>query len=382
MAETARSVRVAVATTILSPYELDIVRGVIRYSDRAGGWRFFGSNNMPFAAFSDIDLTRVDGVIGGFYWPPWADAVRRAGVAAVNTSNGHEAIDLPRVGTDDLAIGRIAAEHLLGRGYPQFGFVGRGDNWYAHRRLEGFRAVIEQDAGRTCHVCEPPAGLSQDDPEPIGPWLAELPRPIGIMAANDVRARQVIDSATALGLRVPEDIGVLGVDNDEFASALAARTLSSVELDGRETGYRAAQMLEALIAGETPHSPRWVQPLGVLARQSTDVTISEDAVVTEALRFIRAHCAEPISVDDVLAEVGVSQTTLEVRMKKAIGKTPQLAISNARIDRAKKQLLETADTIGQIARDCGFARQERLNVVFKRLTGLTPGQFRQQRRTG
>lgn len=371
--------RVAVATTILSPYELDIVRGVIRYSDQVGGWRFFGANNMPYAAFDDIDLSRVDGVIGGFYWAPWADAVRQAGVAAVNTSNSIAGIDLPRAGTDDLAIGRMGAAHLLERGYPQFGFVVRGDNWYSARRLEGFRSVIEGDAGRNCHVFRPPAGLSEDNDQPIPRWLEELPKPVGIMAANDVRGRQVIDCAAAIGLRVPEDVGVLGVDNDEFASALAARPLSSIELYGRETGYRAAQMLDALIAGRKPYSPYWTQPQGVRVRRSTDVMISQDTVVTKALEFIRDHCAEPITVDDVLDVVDVSRTTLEVRMKRATGQTPKVAISHARIERAKQQLLQTSKTVGQIARDCGFNRQERLNVIFKRFTRMTPGQFRRQR---
>lgn len=379
MAARSSPLRVAVSITILSPYESAIVRGVIRYSDQAGGWRFFGSRNMPYAAFEDIDLTRVEGVIGGIWDPRWAAGLRQARIAGVNTSNSFETIDLPRVGSDDLAVGRMGAEHLLHRGYPQFGFVGRGDNWYSRRRLEGFRSVIEKDAGRACHVLESPGGLLEDDPEPITPWLEPLPKPIGIMAANDVRGRQVIDAATAMGLRVPEDVGVLGVDNDEFASALAARPLSSVELDGREAGYRAAQMLDALLAGEKPHSPYWVQPLGVQVRQSTDVTISQDAVVTEALRYIRAHCDEPITVEDVLAVAGVSQTTLEVRMRRAIGKTPHAAIQGERIDRSKRMLIESNATIGQIAQSCGFARQERFNVVFKRETGISPGQYRRQR---
>jgi len=379
VAKASSQLRVAVATTILSPYELDIVRGVISYSDHAGPWRFIGANNMPYAPFEELDLTRLDGVIGGFYTPKWADDVARAGVAAVNTSNSLGGIDLPRVGCDESSIARLAAEHLLERGYPHFGFVVRGDNWYSQRRLAGFRAAIAQDAGRDCHVLEPPAGRAEDDPEPILPWLERLPKPIGIMAANDVRGRQVIDGAAALGLRVPDDVGVIGVDNDEFASALAAWPLTSVAIDGRTTGYRAAAMLDALIAGETPQSPEWVQPVGVEARHSTDVTINQDPVVTEALQFIRDHCHEPIIVEDVRAQVDISRTTLEVRMKRATGKTPQVAISSARIEQAKRRLVHTSDPLDKIARDCGFPRREQFHVVFKRLTGMSPGQFRRQR---
>jgi AraC-like DNA-binding protein len=213
----------------------------------------------------------------------------------------------------------------------------------------------------------------------LEPWLDSLPKPIGLMAATDARGRQVINCVTSMGLRVPDDVGVLGVDDNEFASALAARTLSSVQLNAREIGHRAAQMLDHLFAGAQPCSPYWVPPLGVKTRQSTDVTISADALVTRARGYIREHCTEPMTVEDVLEAMGVSRTTLEVRMKRAIGKTPQVAITSARVERAKQQLVATTLSVRQIARACGFDRHERLNVVFKRHTGLTPGEFRQQR---
>lgn len=374
-----KNVRVAIATTQFTRYEQAVVRGVISYRDHADHWRFYQQHEAPYAKFDDIDLSQVDAVIGGFYEPAWVAQVKQAGIIAVNTSNSRESIDLPRVGTGDLAIGQMGANHLLERGYCHFGFLTRDNNWYSHRRLEGFREVIEDNASRTCHVYPPSSSKTPDDERPIARWLDALPKPIGIMAANDIRGRQLIDAAVTMGLRVPEDVGVLGVDNDEFASALAARPLSSIELHGHETGYRAAQILDALLAGEKPHSPLWIQPLRVVTRRSTDVTISQDEVVSKALQFIREHSGEPITVSDVLKAVDVSQTSLEVRMKQAIGKTPHVAINSAKIERARKLLNTTAMTIGQVAQQCGYTRQERFNVVFKRITGMTPSQFRQQR---
>lgn len=201
--------RIAVATTVLSRYEADIVHGVIRYSNVFGPWRFIGTRNRPHISFEDIDLSQVDGVIGGFYDSEWVHAIRAAGIPAVNTSNSMADVSLPRVGTDDRAIGWMGAEHLLACGYSQFGFVMRGDNWYSHRRLEGFREAVEMKAGRPCHILKAPSGLHEDAVEPIPEWLSGLPKPIGIMAANDMRGRQVIDCAVERGFRVPEDVGVL-----------------------------------------------------------------------------------------------------------------------------------------------------------------------------
>ncbi|MDT8388889.1 MAG: DNA-binding transcriptional regulator [Lentisphaeria bacterium] len=371
--------RIAVATTVLSQYEADIVYGVIRYSQLFGHWRFIGTRNRPHISFEDIDLNQVDGVIGGFYDQTWVEAVRDAGIPAVNTSNSMADVSLPRVGTDDLAIGRMGAEHLLECGYPQFGFVMRGDNWYSHRRLAGFREAVEAKAGRPCHILMPPPGLHEDAIEPIPEWLSRLPKPIGIMAANDMRGRQVIDCAVDAGFRVPEDVGVLGVDNDEMASALAATTLSSLKLNGIEAGYRAAGMLDALMAGKSPEFPVWLPPVGVVVRHSSDITVTFDDLVSRAMRYIHTYCQEPITVEDVLSHVRVSRTTLGVRMKRAVGKTPLAAIAHARVERAKKMLADSNATISEIAFECGFIRQEQLSVVFKRQTGMTPSEFRRQR---
>ena len=369
--------RIAVATTILSPYETDIVRGVIRYSNLLGNWHFVGTKNRPHISFPEIDLSQVDGVIGGFYGQDWAPAVQAAGVHAVNTSNSIEDICLPRIGTDDVAIGRLGAEHLLECGFQQFGFVTRGDNWYSHRRLQGFRQVVEEGTGHPCYILSQSGQQCEDAVEPIPGWLKGLPKPIGIMAANDMRGRQVIDCAVGAGFRVPEDVGVLGVDNDEMASVLAATTLSSVQLNGVETGYRAAEMLATLMAGQSPDSPRWMSPLGVVIRHSSDIRVTDDELVSRAMRFIHQHCREPILVEDVLAHVHASRTALEVRMKRATGKTPGVAIANARIARAKKMLMNSHAAISDIALECGFGRQEQLSVVFKRQTGMTPSHFRQ-----
>jgi len=373
-----RPKRIAVLINVRAPYEEDVIRGVLRYNDQAGPWQFIGTPEMPGIEFQKLDLTRVDGVIGGFFQTEWADRLAEAGIPAVNTVNAVQDVALPRVGPDDEAVARMAADHLLERGFAQFGYVAPGDWWYVRRRGEAFQEAVEQ-LDRPCHTLAVSAPDHVPDAEPIRHWLTHVPKPIGIMTPNDLTGRQVINCAAEMGLRVPEDVAVVGVNNQHWVSALAATPLSSIELDGEKTGYRAAQVLAGLLAGEPPPPPQWVLPVRVVARRSTDITVTRDDLVAQALRFIRNHCAEPICVEDVLDEVGVSRTTLEKRMKRAVGKTPQVAIFQAQVDRAKVMLLNSDATMDEISRACGFRRQSRLSIVFKRLNGITPGQYRQRR---
>lgn len=369
----------AVIVTTRSPHEENILRGVLRYSDQAGPWRFVKNRNLPFTTFDKLDLSTVDGVVGGFYLPEWAEAVKQAGVLAVNTSNQFADMPLPRVAPDDHAVGRMGGEYLLGRGFAQFGFLTHGTSWFSDQRLAGMLDVVEQRASRTVHVFDPEGQWAAEQIPPVEDWLRELPKPIAVMAANDNRGQHLIDAAARLGLRVPEDVAVLGVDNNEWVSAVSATPMSSVRLDGQQVGYEAAKLLAGLMAGTDPPPPRWVLPLGVVTRRSTDVVVTEDPLIATALGFIRDHCTDSIHVDDVLDQVGVSRKTLESRMKRAIGQTPQVAIFHAQVERAKIMLVNSTTPVGEIAFACGFPRPAQFNIVFKRLTGMTPGEYRRRR---
>jgi LacI family transcriptional regulator len=349
-----RPYRVALAGMGRPAHEVAMVRGVLRYAEHAERWQFVEVGDQPGIPFQAIDLSQIDGLLVSIIERSWADAITAAGVAAVNTSNFIEDVPLPRVANDDVLTGRMGAEHLLGRGFAHFGFVEQEHAWYAQRRREAFRAVIEEESDRPCHVCR----ISLNEPGPgvkaIRRWLAEVPKPIAVMASTDFLGRHTIDTAAALGLRVPDDVAVLGVDNYEWMSALAVVSMSSIDADWLQIGYRAAQMLDGLLAGEKHDRPRWIPPVGVVTRRSTDIALADDPLVVDALRFIRDHCTEGISVDHVLDALGVSRRSLETRIKRATGQTPQTAIFRAQLDRAKKLLVETDLAIGQIALRCGL----------------------------
>ncbi|MBI1336554.1 MAG: helix-turn-helix domain-containing protein [Phycisphaera sp.] len=369
---------VALAVGYPAGFEDEIVHGAIDYSDQFGHWQLASAGHRPFLPFDEIDLTEIDGVIG-LLWPEMAEAIARAGVAAVNTSTRIAELPLPRVGNDDEAIGRMGAEYLLGKGYPHFGFVSDPNAWYSHRRREGFQRLIQERAGQTCRVLELASNSEEQSESMIKRWLDENPRPIALMAVNDSYGRRLINTVVKVGLRVPEDVAVLGVDNDRWASTTSAVPMSSVALDARQIGYKAAQMLDHLMKGDPAPPPVWVPPIGVVTRRSTDIVMSADPLVIEALRVIRERCGQTLTVDGLLDVLGVSRRSLETRMKKAIGQTPQSAIFRAQVEKSKPMLLNTPATMAQISEACGFHRQERFSLVFKRLTGLTPGRFRQER---
>ncbi|MBI1336549.1 MAG: helix-turn-helix domain-containing protein [Phycisphaera sp.] len=379
MARRSRPFRVAVFGQYRTDHLYAIIRGVIEYVEHARNWQLIGVDGQPFMPFDQVDLTSIDGVIGAFFDLDWAETVKRDDVPAVNISNLIADLPLPRVGSDDEAIGRMGAAHLLERGFSNLGFVGYGNAWFSQRRLAGFRTWIEQKAGRTCLVCDGLSHQSHDCQQTISNWLRQVPKPIAVMTAVDHLGYQVIAAAGALGLRVPHDVAVLGVDNDRWAMVLSSLPMSSVQTHGRQIGYQAAQLLGRLMARKSAPPPQWVPPVGVVTRKSTEIELYDDQVVVDALHFIREHCDEAITVEDVLDHLYISRRNLETRLKRAVGLTPHAAISQARIERAKSLLTISDAPLHEIARDCGFDRQDHFCIVFKRLTGMTPGRFRQER---
>ncbi|MEO0587041.1 MAG: XylR family transcriptional regulator [Planctomycetota bacterium] len=379
MSRQIRKRRVALAVTGRSTHEDETVRGALAYHSDIGRWQLVTGNLRPFVPARELDLSAVDGVISTFNSRSWAEEVIQAGVPAVNTSSAIADLPMACVVNDDEAIGRLGGQYLLERGFEHYGFLTVGNSLFGERRIAGFKRMVEGNAGRVCHVSR---GFTSDDwgrPERLAEWLKGLPKPIAIMAENDTWGCQLIDAAASIGLSVPEDVAVLGVDDDEWLTIVCATPMSSIATNAKEIGYRAAQLLDRLMSGSPlPDKPQLIPPKKVVARKSTDVVISDDRMVTNALRFIREHCAEIVTVEDVLDEIGVSRKTLELRMKRVTGQTPRNAIFRARIEKSKRMLSNSSTPVGEIARICGFRQSNHFNTVFKRLTGMTPGEYRQR----
>jgi len=360
--------RVAVVMQPVRPYCRAVLRGVTAVSTQAG-WECI---LIPAEAPPPVDLAGfVQGLLGHFSEKVLLEHVRRARVPAVDISPAQPHVRLPRVSTDDLAVGRLAAAHLLSLGLSQFAFFGTSDH-YSRLREEGFKQALAA-AGLPCHVLHNGAGAA----DALEQWLRRLPKPLGVLASTDGRALDILAACRKLGLPVPASVAVLGVDNDEVFCELANPTLSSIALSTQRIGYEAARLLDRLMAGGAPETPALlVPPAGVVARRSTDLPLIFDADVAAAVRYISLHVRDHLQVADVLREVPVSRRSLEQRFRKALGRTPAAEIRRAQIEVAKQMLSETDESMARVAKAAGFSNAKQFGASFHHETGEAPRQYR------
>ena len=327
-----------------------------------------------------------DGIIARVENEAIAKAILRTKLPAVDVSFGLEHSPFPRIVTDSLATTRLAVEHLLECGFTRFGYC--GDHRYHWSRLRGelFAGHLRK-AGHGCHVFEGTPKRGSADPwelesNAIADWLRKLPKPIGIMACYDLRGQQVLEVCRRLDIAVPDEVAVIGVHNDELLCDLCDPPLSSVIPNARRAGYEAAAMLNRMMKGETiPPQRLLLDPIGIAARQSTDVVAVNDPQLSRAVRYIREHACEGITVEHLLKAVPMSRTALEKQFKQVLHRTPHDQIMRVRIERAKAMLATTDLPLAIICERTGFEHAEYFSVAFKRLAGETPGRFRQSHRT-
>ncbi|MFO0948768.1 MAG: DNA-binding transcriptional regulator [Planctomycetota bacterium] len=353
--------------------------------NKSGIGRYFSNNEIlkrrPPAWLANWD---GDGIISRSTTRALAKAAQRNRIPLIELTDRHTERVPAHVRSDDDAIGRLAAEHLLDRGFRHFGYCGYLNEAWSERRLIGFRHSIREDRAPVAVYSSSWHGSKtlswEEESKRLARWLKSLPLPVGIMTCNDIRGRQILDACTHLGLAVPEEVAVIGVDNDEILCRLSNPPLSSVIPDVKAIGYQAAELLARAMNGSpgTIARDHLLPPIGIATRQSSDIVAIEDTAVAAALRFIRESACQGITVNDVVKQVGRSRSTLERRMRQTLGRSPQQEIRLMQIKRAKELLLTSDLTVHRIAELCGFENPEYLHVMFRREVGQTPGEFRQR----
>lgn len=364
-----------------------LLRGIRRYAGLHGPW---GLHVMPGDFIQTLPTMRAwggTGIIARIPNAGIARAILKTGLPVIagpltdrQLAPSSPLSKLSEIRADGEAIAHMAAEHLLGRGLRNFAFVGvpRGANWVARRQA----AFIEKLAasGFSCPVYPLPPAPEQDwgrEQKRLARWLNAQPKPLGVLAALDARGRQVIEACMEGGLRVPEEVAVLGVDNDELLCDLCDPPLSSIALNAEKAGYEAAEILHRMMLGEqVPPCRILIEPSHVVARQSTDIAATEDEKIATALRFIRHTTGRPLSVPEVAAQVGLSRRSLELRFRRMLGHTVLTEIQRSQMERARNLLLETDWTLEKIADQCGFSNGNYLGKSFRRAHGETPRRFR------
>ncbi len=292
-------------------------------------------------------------------------------------------VDLPKIAgrvlLENERIGELAAAHLFERRFRNLAFFQYNDNLDVQERSDGFCRAVETAGGEFFHLDWPRAQANHGD---SFSWLVDqisrLPHPVGIFAQSDHRAVRVLEACGALGLRVPEQVAVIGVDNDEFCQ-FAPVGISSVDSNRFQQGYQAARELDRLMAGGEPAAaPIRIPPRDVVVRRSSEILAVEHPQVAAALGYIWQNFRRPISVDNVIAVTTMSRCGLYRAFEKYIGHTIAAEISRKRLDAAKELLRHSDEKLYQVAVASGFTNAEHLSRVFRRIVGMTPSEFRSQ----
>lgn len=381
----AQKVRVGLVLSHSLSYCREILRGVRTFAMERPEWLltpiFPDSRAVQLAA-----SLKCNGYIAHIFERTLADVLQATKKPVVNVSGVLPHLPFCRVVTDHAEVGRQAARHLIERGMTQLGFVGYPVHDFSAERQRGFTEVAE-DYGinvatflEQTRCIEEPNGLWKWN-DTLQTWIRNLPKPVGILASHDIQGVQLSEYCNQMQLRVPDDVAIVGVDDDDLLCELARPSLSSVALPSERIGYQAASLLDDLL--QTKRRKREsiiLPPGGVVVRQSSDLQSIPDSDVSAALRFIRTHSNQPIQVSDVLQAVPVSRRGLERRFRKTLNRSIFEEINRSHVERARQMLISTNHSMASISDKSGFRDSRHFSILFRKLMGLTPTEYRKRYR--
>ncbi len=380
--------RIALIVEASRAYGRELLRGVALFARTQVNWALLHQEmTLDSEIPSWIESAGVNGVIAR------VDAhtikpLQKLGVPIVDVCCNHKFPGVPQVDTDNSLVAKLAFDHLWECGFRRFAFCGFRFAAYSEARLNHFRKLTAE-AGCPLAVYESagsPSSTLSDleqagmwDFEPLSKWITTLERPTGLFVCNDICGQQVLNACQFVEATIPDDIGLIGVDDDDAICMLCDPTLTSIRPHAERVGYRAAELLHEMLSGRYPvHETECIPPDSVVERQSTQVFAIEDPELARVCRFIRQAACDGINVTDVVRFSQISRRPLERRCREILGKTPHELITESQIARVKQLLRETEMTLEQIAFRTGYSHKERLSAVFKRETGGTPGEYREQ----
>lgn len=364
-------------------YERALLTGFSRYSQLHGPWTFVWE--APYWEKKSKDLRdrlkSVDGVI--LIESPLLHDIRKLRLPCVVSNYLSETIlGMPNIVSDHRAIGAMAAQHLLERGFRHFAFCGYPGLFWSDQRLDGFERTLRQ-AGHSVDVYVPPTErgrLSRErEQTSLEGWLKVLPKPVGLMACIDERGQQVAEVCKAASLSIPDQVAIIGVNNDELVCTLSTVPTSSVAISAEEGGFEAAACLHRLMLGHRPKSDSiTIHPTHVVTRLSTDIIAISDPQVAGAVRFIQDACKRPLYVDDVAKAVGLSRRVLEKRFRVGLKRTVHGQIRKSRINLITRMLIDSRMSISEIALTTGFSDATHIARYFRAETGISLAEYRRR----
>ncbi|MDZ8117227.1 substrate-binding domain-containing protein [Pontiella agarivorans] len=371
-----KTVEIALAMNYANPFVRKAVEGIARYTFHRGNWRFFAPHGAPEVTLAELSEWKGGGVIGMLDRQS-VSGLRKRGIPAVNIFGRFSELPETSVVVDNQEIARMAAEYFIHKGIRRFAITGRRVFGDATLKYQAYLGTLAE-YGFQCLELK-----SRQAIQNLGAEIQTLEGdgPVGVFATEDPVGRVVIDACSDHDLRVPEEVSVLGVNNDLFACEMLHPQMSSIELSPERIGWQAAKMLDELMqGGRPPEEPVRISPERIVERHSTDLVAVGDRVVGDALRFIRDHAHQSILVDDVARAVHVARRTLEHKFRNLLCITVHDSIRRERIARACRLLKETDMLVEELAESCGYTTRERFNQAFRTETGTTPSGYRKRYR--
>jgi len=385
-------VRVAVLVESSRSYGRGLLLGVAQYARERTNWRIdYEERELQSGLPGWLHQWEGSGVLARIEDDAMARGLLGLRVPVVDLRRIARGTTIPAVHTDEPGVARLVLEHFRERGFQHFGFCGFPGVDYSDVRAELLAAELKA-CGCRCEVYAPPTAAphtwtvefeqeGMKSEEHLAWWLEGLPKPVGIMACNDVRGQQVLNACRRAGIAVPEQAAVLGVDNDEVLCGLSDPPLSSVAPDTRQIGYEAAALLDRLMQGEgVRQMDIYVEPLGVVTRRSTDTLVIPHAGAARALSFLRRHYQEPITLKDLAADANVTLRSIQDIFKAHVGHSLHRELDRLRVNRARDMLPDFALKLKTLAAVCGFSNPRHFRRTFLRETGQTPQQYRRRLR--
>lgn len=373
---------IAMLIEVTSSHARGLIRGISRFAQSQNAWRLHLLEQLRPADIRHwLDQGACDGLIARVETQAIAKILSDRGLPVVNVGGAAITAQWPRVDTDNAAVCCLAVNHLLERGYRHFGFCGMPQYEWSGWRRDFFAAELRQH-GLSCAALELPSltvdrKLGQKDRRTLAEWISRQPKPLAVMACNDHCGRAVLEACVDAHVCVPDEVGVIGVDNDDLVCELCYPPLSSIEANCERIGYVAAEMLGQLLQGNAP-AGTLIKPTTLVSRKSTDATAVREPIVAEALRFIRAYACQDIGAVDVARHVNVSRRFLEKQFQNTLRRTIHTEIQRVRLETAQRLLGETDWKLETVAQRSGFRQAAYMSAVFQEKLGLRPGEYRRR----
>jgi LacI family transcriptional regulator len=370
-------------------YFKKILLGIARYSKEHGPWVFC---RMPYYYRDEPGISGVvewakewgaDGIVAQLNKNDDKPELKKAGIPIIVPDYKKRFKHVPNITGNYYETGKIAANYFLQKGYKNFGFYGYPSFVWSRERGFGFSDLLAEKGHRVSFFegyPDPNHEMWYYKPSALSRWLTNLPKPTAIMACDDNCGQQITEASKVSGIKIPEEIAVIGVDNDELICTMSAPPLSSISLDAERGGYEAAAMLDRMMKGEINGYDIVVQPKQVKTRTSTDIYATADKQIAKALKHIHQHFTADLPVTEVLQNVALSRRALEIKFKTTTGKSIHQYINQLRIEKFSHLLSETDVPVAQAAYESGFTEIKNIAQQFKKATGLTPSEFRKKSR--